>query len=205
VIENRQIEYPAIVVNTSGDPDKQNRVQVRVLGMFEGFSDVDLPWATYKLPTGSGSDRGDFSPCKKDDAVWVDFPFYSHGEPDTRKPRITASMHLSVSGQPNIPKEATGRGQSHKKSSFKGSYHGSKVVGYNDCIMEMIPGGTMRCFSRKSGALIEVDANGKALVYGASDVEISADENININAGGRIDIKAGGNIKINGSRIDLNK
>ena len=197
-------EYPAQVVSVD-DPEKLCRVQVRILGMFEGVPDNDLPWATYRLPVGAGSNRGDFSPCFKDDYVWVDFPFSSHGEIDTRSPRITASMHNSANGTPNLPKESLGKGYNHKHSSYKSPYHGSKVSTYHGSTIEQCPNGSVRVFSHGSGSLVEINGeNGNVLVYGASDIDIRSDSDISMSAARNIDIKAGGEITANASKINLN-
>ena len=180
--EFRQTEFPSIVVNVTGDPEGYARVQVRVLGLFDGVPDADLPWATYKLPTGSGENRGGFSPCQKNDSVWVDFPFYSHGEPDTRQPRITGSMHHGINGKPNIPHEAIGKGYSHSKSSVKGDYHESKVSTYNQATVEHVKGGTLRIFSNVSGAMVEVSPKGEVLISGAKSVDVMSDEEVNVTA-----------------------
>lgn len=202
--EYRQHEYPAIVVNTDDDPEESLRVQVRILGMFEGVPDVDLPWATYRLPTGCRKESGDFSPSQKDDMVWVDFPFYSHGEPDTRKPRIVASMHYSKDGKPNLPLEAIGKGYDHKKTAARGKYHRSKVTEYNEAVVEYVEGGTLRVFSRVSGAIVEVQPDGRVLVNGPKGIDITSGGDIQIRADKSIKIQAGGDVDIDGNMIYLN-
>jgi hypothetical protein len=93
-------DYIGIV--ETGVHNSSMQVQVRVQNLFEGVPAVDLPWATYLLPTGSRVNDGFFIPVKINDMVWVDFPFGS----DTRRPRITGSVHYCPAAKPNFPNEA---------------------------------------------------------------------------------------------------
>jgi hypothetical protein len=99
-------ELIAIVVS---DPDERNFSQVRIPELFpEGkVPKKDLPYAQYKLPVGAGFNEGTFVPAKIDHWVWVDFPFLTEkNQPDTRRPRITGSVHYCPDGLPNLPHDA---------------------------------------------------------------------------------------------------
>ena len=88
------------------DPDGYNRAQVRIPELFpEGkVPEINLPWAEYKLPIGAGFNEGTFVPAVIDEYVWVDFPFINEkNQPDTRRPRITGSVHHCPGGLPNVP------------------------------------------------------------------------------------------------------
>lgn len=196
-------ELPAEVINTD-DPDKIGLVQVKIQGLFDNVPDIDQPWATYRLPVGAGAGRGDFTPCQKGDLVWVDFPWWSHGEPDTRKPRITGSVHYAPGGTLNAPTESLGKGYEHSESPDKAAYNESKTVTHHNATIEFMKSGALRVFSRESGSLIEISPNGKVLVFGAGDIAIQSKGSIGMSASGDIRINAGGNVDIDASKIFLN-
>jgi len=91
------------IVETEGkdDPKKLLLVQVRVYGIFDNTPVKDLPWAEYKLPIGARPNDGSFVPVKKGDLVWVDFPYMG----DSRRPRITGSVHYAPENVPSLPHE----------------------------------------------------------------------------------------------------
>ncbi len=86
----------------TGEHNELMQVQVRVQELFAGVPAIDLPWATYRLPAGSRASDGFFIPVKANDIVWVDFPFNS----DTRRPRITGSVHYCPEEKPYLPNES---------------------------------------------------------------------------------------------------
>lgn len=193
-------EYHATVTSLA-DPERLLRVSVRVHGLMESVPDNKLPWATYKLPTGHSVNSGDFTPSKEGDLVWVDFPYFSHGIVDTRKPRITGSVHYAPEGVPNAPKEASGVAFEHKREGVdpfasKSGYHKPRIVTINDTSIEHAEDGTLRLFSRKSGSIVEINPDGKILIKAFGDLILKSEKNIHI--------KAKGNFEVTAKRIDLN-
>ncbi|MBF0120820.1 MAG: hypothetical protein HQK79_18480 [Desulfobacterales bacterium] len=142
-------EYIGKVENTD-DPDKFMRVQVRV---FEIFTDnvpaSDLPWAEYKLPIGSRVNDGFFTPVKAGDYVWIDFPYNG----DTRRPRITGSVHYCPGKIPNLPKE-----------SFESNYHQNCVYTQNNVTIEINTDSSFTLTQKTTGTKAHIDSTGKVTV-----------------------------------------
>jgi hypothetical protein len=147
-----QGEHVGIVENVAGDPKQLLRAQVRVPHLFtEQVPTSDLPWAEYKLPTGSRPMDGNFTPCKVGDIVWVDFPYNG----DTRRPRITGSKHFTPDGTPNFPEETYGA-----------RYHKDVVFNQNGITIEMVDDGDgiYRITQKGTGTKIEIDKSGKVTI-----------------------------------------
>lgn len=212
-------DYIGQVVNTKqGEDGASLRVQVRIKGLWDAISDSDLPWASLKLPIGAGANRGDYSPLQSGDYVWVDFPFSAHGRKDRRQPRITGSVHVAPNEVPLLPHEAFKGSEAyqHQRSgdeptAKQADYATSKVLTYNGSTIEMAEGGVLRLYTRATGAILELNGEGKVLVKGASDITITtpADlkiraNNIDIKASGTVDMQSGGNTTIKAPMIDLN-
>lgn len=190
-------EYQGIVVNAKGDPKKQLQVQVHIPGKTDQVPRDKLPWATYKLPVGAGAGRGDFTPVQDGDVVWIDFPYKTvMGAEDTRKPRIVGGVHASPDGTLNLPDEAYGKPFQHDRSgegappASSGGYCGSKVVSFHGSTVEFVPDGTLRLFSRGSGAIIEILPGGRIYLKGEFQLDGNMKVNGEIVASG--DIIAGG-------------
>lgn len=219
-------ELEAMVVSVQ-DPEKQLRVQVRIFGLFDDVPDEDLPWATYKLPVGARPSEGDFTPVHVGDLVWIDFPYYMHNRKDTRRPRITGSVHHCPEGKPNTPAEAhAGETYQHKRSNkepvpSKKPYHDSRVYIMHGIMVEYEQGGVYRVTHQKSGTAFEFDARGDSILHtegnqhssSTKDTENHAGKNLNetvggywrINVTGSVNVDAGGTVNVNGASIHLNK
>jgi hypothetical protein len=208
-------EYPARVVNVD-DPKKLMRVQVRVMDVFDGTSDKDLPWAEYKLPVGVRPNDGFFTPVDVDDWVWVDFPH----EQDTRRPRITAGMHFCPNSQPNLPHESwVGPDKhTHKRTGpqvtpTEAVYHRDVVFTQHGVLVEIVEStGEVRVTQKGSSSAIEIDKEGNITVHSENNVYVSStancqfdiEGNLRENIDGTTGIISGGNMKLQAPRIDLN-
>lgn len=193
-------ELESIVVNVQ-DPDKQMRVQVRVLGIFDGVPDDKLPWATYKLPIGARVGEGDFTPVQVGDIVWVDFPYYTHGRKDTRRPRITGSVHHCPSGIPNLPPEAfAGAGRYQHKRSHKEpepveqGYHESKTYILHGMMFEVEKDSVYRITHMPTGTAFELDARGNSILHVEGDSHHSTTGDMESHAGGSVNNEVGNNL-----------
>ncbi|MCC8380051.1 phage baseplate assembly protein V [Xenorhabdus sp. PB30.3] len=204
-------ELEAVVVNVQ-DPEKQMRVQVRVFGVFDDVSDEKLPWATYKLPIGARVNEGDFTPVQVGDLVWIDFPYYTHGRKDTRRPRITGSVHHNPDGIPNLPPEVfAGKGRyQHKRShkepqSARQGYHESKVYILHGMMFEIEKDSVYRVTHMPTGTAFEFDARGNSILHvegdshhsTTGDMENHSSGNVTNNAGNHLTEKVGGFWRIN--------
>lgn len=189
-------EARAQVVNVTGDPQKLMRVQVRVIGLWDGVSDADLPWAEYRLSSSRGR-GGSFEPAEVGDWVWVDFP-----NGDTRYPRITGWCHYAPGGVPNMPHEAFAGPDSivHKRNEDSGEpapaapvYHGSNVTEKHGVVIEINPSGEYLITQRTTGTAIRVTADGAVTIHGQSKVFMSSVSDTVMNVGGNLITKVAGN------------
>ncbi|WFQ78137.1 phage baseplate assembly protein V (plasmid) [Xenorhabdus sp. SF857] len=212
-------ELEAVVISVM-DPEKQMRVQVRIWGVFDDVPDDKLPWATYKLPIGARANEGDFTPVQVGDLVWVDFPYYTHGRKDTRRPRITGSVQHNPGGIPNLPQEVfAGAGcYQHKRNQKEPhptpqGYHESKVYILHGMMFEIEKDSIYRITHMPTGTAFEFDTRGNSILHVEGDSYHSTTGNIENHATGNLTETAGGywRINVNGSAhvdaksIHLNK
>ena len=181
-LEGRQYrqEWEAEVVSVE-DPKGLMRAQVRVYGLFDGAPDSKLPWATYMLPVGARANGGDFRPAHLGDVVWVDFPYVSHGLPDTRRPRITGAVHYCPDSQPNLPHEAWGGPDAlqHKRTGnepepVECGYHESRVFTQHGITVEWERSGVYRLTHRKTGTSFELTDEGHSVLHSEKDAFYSS-------------------------------
>jgi hypothetical protein len=64
--------YKAIVIDNN-DPEKRNRIKVRVKGLMDGIPDANLPWADYKSQTFVFTGAGQYLTPPKKAKVTVEF------------------------------------------------------------------------------------------------------------------------------------
>lgn len=212
-------ELEAIVLDTN-DPERMLRVQVRIFGLFDDVQDKDQPWCTYKLPLGARVKEGDFTPVHVGDLVWVDFPYYMHSRKDTRRPRITGSIHHCPGGIPNLPPEAFGgedvyqHKRSHKEPKPQDQeYHSSRVYIMHGIMVEYEKGGVYRVTHQESGTAFELDARGNSILHSEGDhhrsskgdTEDHTGKNLNATVGGYWRIKVTGSVYIDGKSVHINK
>lgn len=184
------------------DPDKVLRVRVHVLGVTDGVPIDKLPWSIYWLPPGCRYNDGEFRPCKVGDMVWVDFPHTAHGEKDTRRPRITGSIHWYPGYIPEVPHEAFMKNRDEYKPvaprtmGTEAEYHKSHVFTHNNTTMEFVQDGTWRIWNRENGTAIEITKDGDMKINSSQSLSIKADKDINIEAGGQLTLDGRG-VRIN--------
>lgn len=170
------------IVESIDDPERLMRVQVRVKGVFsDDVPKQDLPWATYKLPIGFRPNDGMFTPVDVGDYVWVDFPFGS----DTRRPRITGSVHFCPESAPNFPGDAwEGDGGPEPKrtgdepdAGEPPKYHTACVYKQHGIQTEIREDGTLRITQCETGTNVEITPNGAVIIHGVSDLYITTEAN----------------------------
>ena len=180
------------------DPESLMRVRVRVIPFFEGVEQPKLPWAEYRLPPGFRAGEGAFYPVKVGDWVWVDFP---HGG-DTRRPRITGSMHFCPGGTPNFPGDAWGESFAHQRTGDEPvptapAYHdGSIVVDQNGVMLEIAADGAIRATHKASGSAIEITADGHITIHGEGQINVSAADNVKVICQANVNIEATGPVDV---------
>lgn len=177
-------EYLSQVVSTS-DPQKLMRVRVRVMGLFEGAPDSDLPWAEYRFPVGTRPGNGYFVPAEVGDWVWVDFPHSG----DTRRPRITGGAHFAPGGVPNLSPDAFAGagGIAHSRTAEEPSppaaaYHRDVVAEDGGMVIEVIKGGNgaIVITQRATGTAVEICQNGDITLHGSVNVHVSGQAKLNV-------------------------
>jgi len=175
-------------VEATADPDKYLLVKVRVLGVFSDAAPVaELPWAEFKLGIGASANEGEFRPVKPGDKVWVDFPY----DGDTRRPRITGSVHYVPDGVVNLPHEAfLGASQhEHKRSGEEAvpaahGYGEDAVFTLHGITIEVGKEGTYSVIHRASGTELFFAKDGSFVIHAENDINISTTGKINLLATG---------------------
>lgn len=177
-------EYVGIV--ETGEHDKFLRVQVRVKEVFTDDVPAEaLPWATYRMPVGSRPNAGMFTPAAKGDYVWVDFPFNG----DSRRPRITGSVHYCPGGVPNFPDEAwDGPGKCDpRRTGIEEDVPAGQARDPWPCVykqrgvaVEILIDGTIRVTNSNgdaAGSNIEISPSGAVTVHAEQDLFLSTKRN----------------------------
>ena len=169
------------IVESIDDPKNLMRVQVRVKGVFtDDVEAADLPWATYKLPIGFRPNDGMFTPVDVGDYVWVDFPFDS----DTRRPRITGSVHFCPGETPNFPDDAwegpdaviARRTGDEPEPGEQAAYHTPCVYKQHGISTEIRPDGTYRVTQVSSGTNLEITPDGAVVVHAVGNLYLSTEQ-----------------------------
>lgn len=196
-------EYIGIVESTD-DPSLLMRVQVRVYGVFTAkVPTKDLPWAEYKLPIGARVNDGYFTPVDVGDIVWVDMPYNG----DSRRPRITGSVHHTPGKIPNFPHEAfAGTGKlTHKTTGEEPSpapaqYHKNAVYTQHGVTIEVNEDKSLSITQRQTGTAIRVSPQGDVTIHGEKSIYLSARENgrVIIEGNAKIDVSGDTDITIRG-------
>lgn len=214
-LDNRA-EFEAEVISTD-DPDRLMRARVRVFGLMDDVPDDALPWATYKLPVGARFNEGDFRPAHLGDIVWVDFPYTTHGRPDSRRPRITGSVHFCPDSVPNLPHESWQGPDAieHKRTGNEpvhGSqlYHDSRVFTQHGITIEWERTGVYRITHRASGTAFELCETGDSVLHTEGNAYQSSSEKTEYEVGKGLVINVldgGANITVQdgGASIDVQR
>ncbi len=195
----RGVDYIAQVVAVGG-ADNYVMAQVDIPELFASANPDDLPWATYLLPVGARFNEGDFSPARTGDWVWVDFPFMSHSEIDTRRPRIKGAIHFAPDEVPVMPHDVFGGEEKyeHKRTDDQPAperkeVNEARVYVIGELMVEMERDGTFRVTNRKEASSWEITKDG-AMVSHAEDAQyISSGDETLIESKGDIKIVVGEN------------
>jgi hypothetical protein len=173
----------------------------------------DLPWAEYRLPLGARANDGTFCPVKKGDYVWVDFPYQG----DTRRPRITGSVHFAPDGVPNLPHEAFAGPDvfEHKRAGEESApadhaYGEDEVSSQHGVTLERNKDGSVSIYQRTSGSEICIDKDGNVIIHGEKGILLSSAESakgvvaedFKITVQGAAKIIAMGKIALDGGSAD---
>jgi hypothetical protein len=185
------------VVECLEDPERFMRVQVRVFPIFpDSIPMKDLPWAEYKLPVGARVGEGHFLPVKIGDYVWVDFPYGG----DTRRPRITGSVHYCPGEVPNLPPDAwAGPGAfehvriGKEPAPTNPGYHdGSTILDENGVLVEIRRDRSFCLTQKHTKTAIEITPDGKITIHGESEINVSSAADTNVIVKGNTNVDCDG-------------
>ncbi len=177
-----QVPYLARVVKLDDDPEKLNRVQVRLIA-FDGFTGQEAPmWARVVCPF-AGKNRGAFLMPDIDDEVLVVF---QNG--DASYPLILGGLWNGTSTAP-----AT-LGPEGNRYKIIRSKNGVTITlddrqGQEQCVVET-PGGQKVTLKDGPGAVTIEDANGNSIDLDTSGITINAAATVKVQAA-KVDVSAG--------------
>ncbi len=199
----RGIDYIARVTAVGGT-DKFLMVQVEIPELLAGADPDLLPWATYLLPVGFRLNEGDFTPVQIEDWVWVDFPFMSHGEVDTRRPRIKGAMHAAPDEIPLVPHDVFGGDEKleHKRTDLQPKPaakepNQARVITIGGLTVEMERDGAYRVTNRGTGTAFEITEEGQVVNHSEKEQFMSSVE--------KTLIESAKEVEVHGTKIDLGK
>lgn len=171
-----------VVVALEGDPDGEDRIQVRMPLVSDA---EDGTWARIAA-ADAGDQRGFVFRPEIDDEVILGF---INGDP--RDPVVLGVMHSSAKPAP-IP----GADDNHEKGIF--SREGMKVLFNDDKVSLTLetPGGYKVVLDEDAGTLLLEDGNGNKMEMSSSGITIESGKDINIKASGDVNIEGvNGNFK----------
>lgn len=188
-------EYIGIIEDVN-DPEKLLRARARVFSVFNEDAETgDLPWAEYRLPTGSRFNDGNWSPCDVGDYVWVKFPYAG----DTRRPVIIGSAHYAPQGKPHFPHEAWLGEEAHahrrigeEPGQGVHKYHEDRIDTQHGTTIERNADGSVAIYQRSSGTEICIDKEGDIIIHSEKNLFHSARESLKIVIAENSDVKVGG-------------
>jgi len=192
-------DYIAVVESTD-DPEKLMRVQVRVFGVFTAKAPkADLPWAEYLLPVGMRVNDGYFTPVDVGDYVWIKFPF----DGDTRRPMIIGSVHHAPGKVPNFPHESFAGPEKlvHKTTGEEpaptaAEYHKNCVYTQHGVTVEINADTSFTLTQRATGTAVRISPQGDVTIHGQKNIYMSALENMKAIVEGNMQIDVSGKTDI---------
>jgi hypothetical protein len=182
-----QANYEGFVIDNN-DPEKRQRVRVRIPVLHRDIPDDKLPWSHINSSSMANAGSGVGSVNVADKYSKVNVVFH---EDDPHNPRYGSSPTTDDVHKDN----------ELLQSDYPNSYghvdsHGNKWT-TNKATGDV-------SFVHKSGATIVVDGGGNVTIGGAGNVNIASKGNLNLAAAGNLNLHAGGMVDIAGGRIDLN-
>ena len=174
-------KYKAIVGSTK-DPDGQMKCQIKLVTLWDGMPEEELPWAEYQLSIGAA-----FSPAKTGDLVWVEFPQGG----DTRYPLITGACMVAPKGNPNVPPESSGKGTPYKQADVEGAPALPTLTPSADGVYRR--NGLIEIRSKAGGIMWTHEKSGSRFgINDAGDLFFYAAKNLHFFSGGTITMQSTG-------------
>lgn len=180
-------KYKAVVGKTV-HPDGLMMCQIKLVTLWDGIGEDDLPWAEYTFPIGAA-----FVPAKTGDLVWVEFP----QDGDSRYPLIVGACSVAPKGTPNTPPESSGKGKPYQQANVSGAPALPAITPSADSVSRR--NGLMEIRTQKggwmmthegSGSRIGFNDDGEVFIYGAKWLHIGCGGKIDLNSTGDFTQKA---------------
>lgn len=193
---SRHLEKPSMAQKTyegwvveNNDPDKRQRVRIRIPILHRDIPDDKLPWANINgggSHANAGVGVGSVNVPDKGAKMQLNFE-----EDDPHNPKYQSSPASDdVNGDNELLNEDYPSTMGHV-DSFGNKWATNKATG--DVT-----------FIHKSGATIHVDGAGNINMASPADINIGAKGDVNIAAQGKLNLHASGDTNIVGARVDLN-
>lgn len=187
---------PAIVTNAK-DPEGLCRVKLKFPWLSDSY---ETDWVR-TVQTGAGATRGAMVVPEVNDEVLVAF---EHGS--LRRPYVIGGLYNGVD-KPGMPADQLVDGAGHVNWRAFVSRTGHRLVFSDESGKEHVElrtgDGKFVLLLDKAKTTIEITSNGKVVIKGTQDVEISSDANIKLKAGANLDIEAGAQLRIKGTQVSV--
>lgn len=180
-------QFEGYVINVD-DPDKRQRVRVRVPVLHRGIPDDKLPWANVMSAgqANAGAGVGTVNVPEKNAKVIINF-----AEDDPHNPQYAFSPASDDVNKDNALNEEDYPNTYGSVDSYGNRFSTNRATG--DITI-----------SHRSGATVHIDGNGNVSVAAAGDLYLAAKNNIAISAGGKMKLSAGGDITLDGANVLFN-
>lgn len=182
-------QFEGYVIDTN-DPEKRQRVRLRIPVLHRGIPDDKLPWSNIQSQgiANAGAGVGSVNVPEKYSKVIVNF-----AEDDPHNPQYSSSP---ASDDVNKDNELLGEDYPNTQGT---------VDSYGNRISVNRATGDMT-IAHKSGAIIHIDGAGNVNIASAGTLSIAAKNDIKLAAGGKMDMSASGEITINsGANVLINE
>lgn len=183
----KQTKLTGYVVDNE-DPEKRQRVRIRIPQLHAGIPDDKLPWVTRRAEGqhNSGGGVGDVRVPQKGAKV---FSTFDDGDPHN-------SYYGNSPTTDDVNKENKILEDDYPHTYGSVDHYGNKTtVNTKTGVVN---------FTHKSGASTTYDGSGNVSIVSPGNVTISAKGDLVIVAGGKMQVHASGDLSLKGARIDEN-
>jgi hypothetical protein len=187
---------PAIVTNAK-DPEGLCRVKLK----FPWLSDTyESDWVR-TVQTGGGATRGSMMVPEVNDEVLVAFE-----QGRIERPYVIGGLYNGID-KPGIPGAGLIDGGGLVNWRALVSRTGHRLVLSDEAGKEFAQlatgDGKFYLVLDKAKTVVEISSNGKVVIKGTQDVQISSDANLKLKAGANLEIEAGAQLKVKGAQVSV--
>ena len=223
-------EFTGKVIDDN-DPEKRERIKVRIKGIHDDISDEDIPWtaASRNGNQANGGDMGSVGPIPpKGSSVKVTYPddsmyFGSYSAASTGEKQqaseLTQGQDTTAKNYPKVAANIDSSGNrttvdnkrdtvdyehvSGTRISIDGKGHTAVIVGSKK-VGEGAQEKNSKGFTLHVTGDVNIRVSGNANIGSDGDINLVSKKNVNISAKGKIRMVADGSIHIDGSTVDIN-